>query len=147
MRIDVVTIFPGYLAPLQEALIGRAVRAGLIDLRVHDLRRWAAGVHQAVDDSPYGGGPGMVMTPTVWGAALDDVLAADPQRTPRLLVPTPAGPPLTQERAQRWAPEQWLVLACGVVGTAARRIIRTVAPLPTKSLRTQSRIELGSGCP
>ena len=75
MRIDVVTIFPGYLGPLDEALVGRARRAGLIDLHVHDLRRWATGVHKAVDDSPYGGGPGMVMVPTVWGEALDAVRA------------------------------------------------------------------------
>ena len=73
MRIDVVTIFPGYLAPLDEALVGRARRAGRLDVRVHDLRRWATGVHQAVDDSPYGGGPGMLMTAPVWGAALDEV--------------------------------------------------------------------------
>lgn len=67
MRIDVLTIFPGYLAPLDEALVGRARRAGRLDVRVHDLRTWAAGVHKAVDDSPYGGGPGMVMTAPVWG--------------------------------------------------------------------------------
>ena len=126
MRIDVVTIFPGYLAPLDEALVGRARRAGRIDLRVHDLRRWASGVHQAVDDSPYGGGPGMVMTAPVWGAALDEVAAGGEPgsgsggsgsggsgQVPRLLVPTPAGPPLTQSRAEAWAGEPWLVLACG----------------------------------
>ena len=124
MRIDVVTIFPGYLAPLDEALVGRARRAGRIDLRVHDLRRWASGVHQAVDDSPYGGGPGMVMTAPVWGAALDEVATPEASRPdasgpgergrpPRLLVPTPAGPPLTQARAEAWAAEPWLVLACG----------------------------------
>lgn len=130
MRIDVVTIFPGYLEPLQEALIGRAVRSGAIDLRVHDLRRWATGVHQAVDDSPYGGGPGMVMTPTVWGSALDEITAAGPGAGPRLLVPTPAGAPLTQDRARRWSTEDWLVVACGryegidarVTEDAARRM-------------------------
>ena len=90
MRIDVVTIFPGYLAPLDEALVGRARRAGLLDVRVHDLRRWATGVHQAVDDAPYGGGPGMLMTAPVWGAALDEV-ATSGDGVPRLLVPTPAG--------------------------------------------------------
>ena len=135
MRIDVVTIFPGYLAPLEEALVGRARRAGRIDLRVHDLRLWASGVHKAVDDSPYGGGPGMVMAAPVWGAALDEITRpADPVEPagppPRLLVPTPAGPPLTQERAARWAREPWLVLACGryegidarVTEDAARRM-------------------------
>ena len=129
MRIDVVTIFPGYLAPLDEALVGRARRAGLLDVRVHDLRRWASGVHKAVDDSPYGGGPGMLMTAPVWGAALDEVTASGPG-TPRLLVPTPAGAPLTQRRAAGWASEPWLVLACGryegidarVLSDAARRM-------------------------
>ena len=134
MRIDVLTIFPGYLAPLDEALVGRARRAGRIDLRVHDLRRWASGVHKAVDDSPYGGGPGMVMVAPVWGAALDEVTGSGEEdlggAVPRLLVPTPAGPPLTQERAARWAAEPWLVLACGryegidarVTADAARRM-------------------------
>ena len=90
MRIDVVTIFPGYLAPLDEALVGRARRAGRLDVRVHDLRRWATGVHQAVDDSPYGGGPGMLMTAPVWGAALDEVTTSGSSGDlPRLLVPTP----------------------------------------------------------
>ncbi|MHC1560403.1 tRNA (guanosine(37)-N1)-methyltransferase TrmD [Actinomycetospora sp. C-140] len=112
MRIDVVTIFPGYLAPLDEALVGRARRAGLLDVRVHDLRRWAGGVHKAVDDAPYGGGPGMLMTAPVWGAALDEV-AGSGEGSPRLLVPTPAGAPLTQARVAGWAGEPWLVVACG----------------------------------
>jgi tRNA (guanine37-N1)-methyltransferase len=129
MRIDVLTIFPGYLAPLDEALVGRARRTGRIDLRVHDLRRWASGVHQAVDDSPYGGGPGMVMVAPVWWAALDEV-AGSGEGVPRLLVPTPAGAPLTHERAAGWAAEPWLVIACGryegidarVTADAARRM-------------------------
>ena len=75
MRIDVVTIFPGYLAALREALLGRAISAGLISVQVHDLRDWTHDVHKAVDDAPYGGGPGMVMRPAVWGAALDAVCA------------------------------------------------------------------------
>jgi tRNA (guanine37-N1)-methyltransferase len=129
MRIDVVTIFPGYLAPLDEALVGRARRAGRLDVRVHDLRGWATGVHQAVDDAPYGGGPGMLMTAPVWGAALDEVTASG-EGVPRLLVPTPAGAPLTQQRAAGWAAEPWLVIACGryegidarVLEDAARRM-------------------------
>ena len=76
MRIDVVTIFPGYLAPLREALPGRAIEGGLVELAVHDLRSWTHDVHQAVDDAPYGGGPGMVMRPQVWGEALDATLTA-----------------------------------------------------------------------
>lgn len=75
MRLDVVTIFPDYLDPLRHALLGKAIEKGILEVGVHDLRQWATGVHQAVDDSPYGGGPGMVMKPDVWGPALDDVAA------------------------------------------------------------------------
>ena len=76
MRIDVVTIFPGYLDPLRQSLPGKAIDAGIIDLRVHDLRRWTHDVHRSVDDSPYGGGPGMVMKAPVWGEALDEICSA-----------------------------------------------------------------------
>ncbi|WP_084562916.1 tRNA (guanosine(37)-N1)-methyltransferase TrmD [Corynebacterium aquilae] len=76
MRLDVVTIFPEYLEPLRHALLGRAIEQQLLSVGVHDLRQWAHGVHRAVDDTPYGGGPGMVMLPEVWGPALDDVAAA-----------------------------------------------------------------------
>ena len=75
MKIDVITIFPEYLDPLRHALLGKAIENGQLSVGVHNLRDWASGVHQAVDDSPYGGGPGMVMMPTVWGAALGDVIA------------------------------------------------------------------------
>ncbi|HEY0641109.1 MAG TPA: tRNA (guanosine(37)-N1)-methyltransferase TrmD, partial [Pseudonocardiaceae bacterium] len=128
MRIDVVTIFPAYLAPLREALLGRALERGLIDVAVHDLRDWTHDVHRAVDDSPYGGGPGMVMRPAVWGDALDAVCAGDPP--PRLVVPTPAGRPFTQRLAEEYATLPRLVFACGryegidqrVVDDAARRM-------------------------
>ena len=127
MRIDVVTIFPDYLTPLREALLGRAIEAGLVDVAVHDLRRWTHDVHQAVDDTPYGGGPGMVMRPQVWGEALDEVIGEGPAR---LVVPTPAGRPFTQATAHAWAGEERLVFACGryegidqrVVDEAARRM-------------------------
>ena len=76
MRIDVLTIFPDYLAPLDLSLIGKARRAGLVDLRVHDLREWTSDRHRTVDDTPFGGGAGMVMRPDVWGLALDDTLEA-----------------------------------------------------------------------
>ncbi len=120
MRIDVVTIFPGYLAPLHEALVGRAIAGGLVELAVHDLRAWTHDVHQAVDDAPYGGGPGMVMRPQVWGDALDDVLGDAPAR---LVVPTPAGRPFTQELAQRWAQEPRLVFACGRYEGIDQRVV------------------------
>lgn len=76
MRLDVVTIFPEYLEPLRHALLGKAIERNILSVGVHNLRDWAPGVHQAVDDSPYGGGPGMVMKPEVWGPALDDIAAA-----------------------------------------------------------------------
>ncbi len=77
MRLDVVTIFPEYLDPLRHALLGRAIERGILQVAVHDLRSWAHDVHKAVDDTPYGGGPGMVMKPSVWGPALDDVAALE----------------------------------------------------------------------
>lgn len=128
MRIDVVTIFPEYLQPLRAALLGKAIDKGLISVDVHDLREWAHDVHKAVDDSPYGGGPGMVMKPQVWGEALDAVCAGD--EPPRLVVPTPAGRPFTQELAHEFAAEPRLVFACGryegidqrVVDDASRRM-------------------------
>ncbi|OZE94768.1 tRNA (guanosine(37)-N1)-methyltransferase TrmD [Rhodococcoides fascians] len=109
MRLSVVTIFPEYLEPLRTALLGKAIDRGLVSVDVHDLRAWTHDVHKAVDDSPYGGGPGMVMKPTVWGDALDDVLTPESL----LVVPTPAGVPFTQRTAERWSREQHLVFACG----------------------------------
>jgi tRNA (guanine37-N1)-methyltransferase len=113
-RIDVVTIFPDYLAPLDVSLLGKAQERGLLDVHVHDLRTWTDDVHRTVDDAPYGGGPGMVMKPQPWGQALDHVLAADgPAPLPRLIVPTPSGRPFTQQLALELAGEPWLVFACG----------------------------------
>ena len=109
MRIDVVTIFPEYLDPLRQSLPGKAIDAGIVDMRVHDLRRWTRDVHRSVDDSPYGGGPGMVMKAPVWGDALDDVCSPETL----LVVPTPAGRLFTQTTAHRWATESHLVFACG----------------------------------
>ena len=112
MRVDVVTIFPDYLAPLGVSLLGKAQERGLLKVGVHDLRTWTADVHRTVDDSPYGGGPGMVMTPGPWGQALDAVLAGTDVR-PVLVVPTPSGRPFTQELAAELSGEPWLVFACG----------------------------------
>jgi tRNA (guanine37-N1)-methyltransferase len=107
---------------LREALLGRAVTAGLLDVEIHDLRDWTHDVHQAVDDAPYGGGPGMVMRPTVWGEALDAVAAADP-RPPRLVVPTPAGRPFTQDVAHEYAAESRLLFACGRYEGIDQRVV------------------------
>jgi tRNA (guanine37-N1)-methyltransferase len=144
VRVDIVTIFPEYLDPLRQALLGRAIERGLLTLETHDLRKWTHDVHKAVDDSPYGGGPGMVMKPQVWGEALDEVCdgpriwdtptsgtVPNPWAArPRLVVPTPAGRPFTQALAQEYAAEEWLVFACGryegidqrVLDDAARRM-------------------------
>ena len=123
MRIDIITIFPDYFGPigpdgrvgasgpLGVSLIGKAAARGDIDFRLHDLRRWTTDVHHAVDDAPFGGGPGMVMKPRIWGAALDEVLAGAP--APRLVVPTPSGVPFTQALAAAYAAESHLVFACG----------------------------------
>lgn len=115
MRIDIVSIFPDYLAPLRLSLVGKAIDAGTIDLRVHDLREWAHDRHRSVDDTPYGGGPGMVMKPEVWGEALDAIAssAAAGDDEPLLVIPTPAGTPFCQPLAQTWSERGWLVFACG----------------------------------
>lgn len=126
LRIDVVTAFPEYLQPLRMALPGKAIERGVIELHVHDLRQWTHDVHRSVDDAPYGGGPGMVMKPTVWGDALDAVCPAGAV----LVVPTPAGVPFTQDMAHHWANQSHLVFACGryegidqrVFADAARRV-------------------------
>ncbi|MEV7972997.1 tRNA (guanosine(37)-N1)-methyltransferase TrmD [Cellulomonas sp. NPDC089187] len=110
MRIDVVTIFPDYLAPLSLSLVGKARTAGIVDLRVHDLRDWTTDRHRTVDDTPFGGGAGMVMRPDIWGAALDELLGEDSH----LLLPTPSGASLTQRRSESIAREdEHLVIACG----------------------------------
>ncbi|GEN79346.1 tRNA (guanosine(37)-N1)-methyltransferase TrmD [Actinotalea fermentans] len=118
MRVDVVTIFPDYLAPLELSLVGKAREAGLLDVRVHDLRDWTSDRHRTVDDTPLGGGAGMVMRPDVWGAALDELLAPAGAPGPadggvELLVPTPSGEVFTQRTAERLAERAHLVLACG----------------------------------
>ncbi|MDI1459475.1 tRNA (guanosine(37)-N1)-methyltransferase TrmD [Catellatospora sp. KI3] len=111
MRVDVVTIFPEYFAPLELSLIGKARGQGTLELGLHDLRRWTHDVHRTVDDTPYGGGPGMVMRPEPWGQALDELV---PEGTrARLVVPTPAGTPFTQATAYELAHEPHLVFACG----------------------------------
>ncbi|OBB20091.1 tRNA (guanosine(37)-N1)-methyltransferase TrmD [Mycolicibacterium setense] len=126
MRIDVLTIFPAYLDPIRQSLPGKAIDAGILSLAVHDLRNWTHDVHRSVDDSPYGGGPGMVMKAPVWGEALDEICSEETL----LVVPTPAGRPFTQAVAERWSTESHLVFACGryegidqrVADDAARRM-------------------------
>jgi tRNA (guanine37-N1)-methyltransferase len=117
LRTDIVTIFPEYFgSPLGVSLIGKAAARGDVEFRVHDLRRWAKDVHHSVDDVPFGGGPGMVMKPDVWGEALDEILPAGEAGetgSARLVVPTPSGALFTQDMAARYAAETRLVFACG----------------------------------
>ena len=109
MRVDVVSIFPEYLRPLELSLAGRARESGLLDLRVHDLRDWTHDRHRTVDDTPYGGGAGMVMRPEPWGEVLDALEIDDAT----LVVPTPAGRPFGQATARDLATRERLVVACG----------------------------------
>ena len=111
MRIDIITIFPEYFAPLQVSLIGKAAQRGDIVFGIHDLRSWAHDVHRTVDDAPFGGGPGMVMKPEPWGEVLDAVVPAGGRA--RLVVPTPAGVPFSQAMAVGYAAESHLIFACG----------------------------------
>ncbi|WP_060915196.1 tRNA (guanosine(37)-N1)-methyltransferase TrmD [Microbacterium oleivorans] len=119
MRIDVVTIFPAFFDVLEVSLLGRARGAGLLDIRVHDLRDHATDRHRTVDDTPYGGGAGMVMKPEPWALALDEIAtldegeAADAASGPLFVFPSPAGERFTQATAREWSAEQHLVFGCG----------------------------------
>ena len=109
MKIDVISIFPEYLAPLQLSLLGKAQSSGLVEIAVHDLRAQTSDNHNTVDDTPYGGGAGMVMLPEVWGKALDPLMV---EKTD-LIVLTPAGKRFNQKMAQEFADRSHLIFACG----------------------------------
>ena len=114
MRIDIVTIFPEFFGTLDVSLLGKARQSGLIDTRVHDLRAVTTDKHHTVDDTPYGGGAGMVMKPEPWGDTLDAILADPASSTnPVLIVPSPAGEQFTQAVAKELAEEEQLIFACG----------------------------------
>ena len=121
MRVDVISIFPDYFAPLDLSLIGKARTSGLLDLAVHDLRTWTSDVHRTVDDTPYGGGPGMVMRPEPWAGALDAVGPGT------LVVPSPVGAPFTQAAAHELAALDHLVFACGRYEGIDQRVIDDAA--------------------
>lgn len=152
MRIDVVSIFPEYLAPLELSLIGKARQDGLLDLKVHDLRDFTTDRHRTVDDTPYGGGAGMVMKPEPWAQALTAVAAgrsgdagdagapddagtpgtpesAGPEAAakPVLIVPSPAGERFTQATAHQLAEEDQLVFACGRYEGIDERVLEWAA--------------------
>ena len=116
MRIDIVTIFPEFFSVLDVSLLGRARSRGIIELGVHDLRDYATDRHRTVDDTPYGGGAGMVMRPEPWGDVLDSILDADEARGgtgPLIVFPSPAGEVFTQSMAQTLSSESHLVFGCG----------------------------------
>ena len=109
MKIDAITIFPEYFAPAQLSLLGKAQEKGLVELQIHDLRSFTNDNHNTVDDTPYGGGAGMVMLPEVWGQALDPLLISDVD----LIILTPAGSRFNQKMAEEFSKSKHLVFACG----------------------------------
>ena len=123
LQVDIVTIFPDYLAPLELSLAGKAREKGLIDVRVHDLRQWTHDRHRTVDDTPYGGGAGMVMKPEPWGEAFDalDVAGAT------VVFTTPSGQPFTQAVARDLATRERLVFACGRYEGIDQRVLDDLA--------------------
>jgi tRNA (guanine37-N1)-methyltransferase len=126
MRIDIVTIFPEFFSVLDVSLLGRARQSGLIDLGVHDLRDYTFDRHRTVDDTPYGGGAGMVMRPEPWGEALDSILYASEAKQsapPVIIFPSPAGEVFTQVTAQELATEQHLVFGCGRYEGIDQRVV------------------------
>ncbi|WP_370421681.1 tRNA (guanosine(37)-N1)-methyltransferase TrmD [Streptomyces sp. QH1-20] len=135
MRLDIVTIFPEYLEPLNVSLVGKARARGRLDVRVHDLREWTHDRHNTVDDTPYGGGPGMVMKPEPWGEALDSIIESgggsadsgdgsdEGGDRPVLVVPTPSGKPFTQQLAVELSEKPWLVFTPARYEGIDRRVI------------------------
>ena len=122
MRLDIVSIFPEYFTPLSLSLVGKAIAAGTVEVAVHDLRHWTHDRHQTTDDTPYGGGAGMVMKPEAWGEALDELEAVS-KLPMTIVVPTPAGRPFTQALAYELAARQRLVFACGRYEGIDQRVI------------------------
>jgi len=128
VRVDVVTIFPEWFASLDVSLTGKARSSGLLEIAVHDLRGWTHDRHRTVDDTPYGGGAGMVMKPEPWGEALDALLPPGPvAERPTLVVPTPGGTPFTQALARDLATRSHLVFACGRYEGIDQRVVDEAA--------------------
>lgn len=133
MRIDVLSIFPDYLDPLRLSLVGKAIQSEAVQLGVHDLREWTHDRHRSTDDTPYGGGAGMVMRPEPWGEALDQVGAGEPR--PRLLIMSPSGRPFSQALAQELAAEERLLIACGRYEGIDARVAEDAAErMPTEEI-------------
>ncbi|MFJ6652200.1 tRNA (guanosine(37)-N1)-methyltransferase TrmD [Microbacterium sp. NPDC091313] len=128
MRIDVVSIFPTFFDALEVSLLGRARGSGLLDIRVHDLREWTHDRHRTVDDTPYGGGAGMVMKPEPWGEALDEI-ARDAASRPVFVFPSPAGEVFRQSTARALAEQSHLVFGCGRYEGIDERVFEEAASL------------------
>lgn len=143
MRIDVVSIFPSFFDVLEVSLLGKARNAGLLDVRVHDLRDFTHDRHRTVDDTPYGGGAGMVMKPEPWGEVLEAITdsraaasdtdasttPASPADAPLIIFPSPAGELFTQATAREWAQEDHLVFGCGRYEGIDERVFEFAASL------------------
>ena len=136
MRIDVVSIFPSYFDGLTLSLLGKAQDSGLLDLTVHDLREWTHDRHRTVDDTPYGGGAGMVMKPEPWGEALDSLAAGSPSSDgspskgrPTIIFPSPAGEVFTQSTARELATREHLIFGCGRYEGIDERVFEYAAEL------------------
>jgi tRNA (guanine37-N1)-methyltransferase len=121
MRIDAITIFPDYFAPLQISLLGKAREKNLLDVHVHDLRDWTFDKHKTVDDSPYGGGAGMLMKPEPWGLAFDDILTEDGETV--VIFTSPAGEQFKQATAQELSAAKHIVFACGRYEGIDQRVV------------------------
>jgi tRNA (guanine37-N1)-methyltransferase len=146
MRLDVVTIFPEYLSPLDLSLIGKAREQGVIHLRVHDLRDFTHDRHRSVDDTPYGGGAGMVMRAEPWAEALEHVMASGAHGdVPHLLVPGPGGVRFTQAMARELAVEPWLAFACGRYEGIDQRVIAHTEGLMPVTVVSLGDYVLGGG--
>lgn len=128
MRIDVVSIFPSYFDGLTLSLMGKAQSSGILDLRVRDLRDWTFDRHRTVDDTPYGGGAGMVMKPEPWGLALDELTAQGDSR-PTIVFPSPAGEVFTQATARDLATRDHLIFGCGRYEGIDERVFEYAASL------------------
>jgi tRNA (guanine37-N1)-methyltransferase len=128
VRIDVVSIFPSFFDVLEVSLLGRARGRGLLDIRVHDLRDHTHDRHRTVDDTPYGGGAGMVMKPEPWGEALDAIVA-DAAAPPVFVFPSPAGEPFSQATARELADAPHVVFGCGRYEGIDERVFSYAATL------------------
>jgi len=122
VRIDILTLFPGmFRGPFDESIVKRAVEAGVVSIHLHDIRDWAGGRHKVADDTPYGGGPGMVLKPEPVFQAAEAVLEMAPQRGPIILL-TPAGERFDHNIAVELSNEQRLLLLAGHYEGFDRRV-------------------------